>query len=107
VPNIFGINESTSALVFLHREYAGEYTLFTFFYWTIAPCISHTSPPSTSDFPGGEGETRFLNRGGLEHIQGETGLRALGFKKFDVPEGASMGETQAVFEANRILFSEV
>jgi hypothetical protein len=56
------------------------------------------------DFPGGEGESRFLNRGGQEHIQGETGLRALGFKKFDIPEGASMGETQAVLEANRMLF---
>ena len=67
----------------------------------------HTSPPRTSDFPGGEGESRFLNRGGQEHIQGETGLRALGFKKFDIPEGASVGETQAVLEANRILFSEV
>ena len=62
-----------------------------------------TSPPPTSDFPGGEGESRFLNRGGQEHIQGETGLRALGFKKFDTPEGASIGETQAILEANRIL----
>jgi hypothetical protein len=66
-----------------------------------------TSPPPTSDFPGGEGESRFLNRGGQEHIQGETGLRALGFKKFDTPEGASLGETQAVLEANSILFPEV
>jgi hypothetical protein len=66
-----------------------------------------TSPPPTSDFPGGEGESRFLNRGGREHIQGEIGLRALGFKKFDVPEGASVGETQAILEANRMLFSEV
>jgi len=66
-----------------------------------------TSPPPTSDFPGGEGESRFLNRGGQEHIQGETGLRALGFKKFDIPEGASIGETQAALEANRILFPEV
>jgi hypothetical protein len=65
-----------------------------------------SSPPPSSDFPGGEGESRFLNRGGQEHVQGETGLRALGFKKFDTPEGASMGETQAVLEANRILFPE-
>jgi len=64
------------------------------------------SPPPTSDFPGGEGESRFLNQGGQEHIQGETGLRALGFKKFDFPEGARMGEAQAVLEANRTLFSE-
>jgi len=66
-----------------------------------------TSPPPTSDFPGGEGESRFLNRGAQEHIQGETGLRALGFKKFDTPEGANLGGTQAVLEANRILFPEV
>lgn len=59
------------------------------------------------DFPGGEGESRFLNRGGQEHIQGETGLRAVGFKKFDTPEGASIGETQAILETNRILFPEV
>jgi hypothetical protein len=63
--------------------------------------------PCHSDFPGGEGESRFLNRGGQEHIQGETGLRALGFKKFDIAEGASIGETQAVFEANKMLFSEI
>ena len=65
------------------------------------------SPPPTSDFPGGEGESRFLNRGGQEHIQGEMGLRALGFKKFDTLEGASQGETQAVLEANSILSPEV
>ena len=63
---------------------------------------------TTSDFPGGEGESHFLNRGGLDHIQGgATGLRALGFKKFDVPEGASVGEAQAILEGNRILFPEV
>jgi len=59
------------------------------------------------DFPGGEGESRFLNRGGQEHIQGETGLRALGFKPFDIPAGASPGEMQAIVEANRILFPEL
>jgi hypothetical protein len=74
------------------------------FFIELAP---RTSSPSTSDFPGGEGESRFLNRGGQEHIQGETGRRALGFKKFDTPEGANMGETQAVLEANRMLFPEV
>jgi hypothetical protein len=62
---------------------------------------------ATSDFPGGEGESRFLNRGGLEHIQGDTGLRALGYKKFDIPEGAGAGETQAILEANGILFPDV
>lgn len=90
-------------MVFLHREYVGDFVLFTSFI-ELAP---RTSPPPTRDFPGGEGESRFLNRGGQEHIQGEMGLRALGFKKFDTPEGASLGETQAVLEANRILFSEV
>lgn len=74
------------------------------FFIELAP---RTSPPSTSDFPGGEGESHFLNRGGQELIQVETGFRALGFKKFDTPEGASMGETQAVLEANRTLFPEV
>ncbi|KAH9987943.1 hypothetical protein BJV74DRAFT_840599 [Russula compacta] len=60
------------------------------------------------DFPGGEGESHFLNRGGLDHIRGgATGLRALGFKKFDVPEGASVGEAQAILEGNRVLFPEV
>ena len=62
---------------------------------------------ATSDFPGGEGESRFLNRGGQEHIQGETGLRALGFKKFDIPEGADAGEVQAILEANEILFPDI
>ncbi|KAI0246765.1 DUF1479-domain-containing protein [Lactifluus subvellereus] len=59
------------------------------------------------DFPGGEGESRFLNRGGKEHIQGEAGLRALGFKKFDISQGVNAGEVQAILEANKILFSEV
>ena len=62
---------------------------------------------ATSDFPGGEGESRFLNRGGQEHIQGETGLRALGFKKFDIPEGVGAGEAQAILEANEMLFPDV
>jgi len=35
------------------------------------------------------------------------GLSALGFKKFDIPEGASIGETQAILEANRMLFPKV
>ena len=65
--------------------------------------IEHTS----SDFPGGEGESRFLNRGGEEHIQGETGLRALGFKEFDIPIGAGEGEALAILKANRILFPRV
>ncbi|KAI9508212.1 hypothetical protein F5148DRAFT_1275852 [Russula earlei] len=59
------------------------------------------------DFPGGKGESFFLSRGGQEHIQGRTGLRALGFKAFDIPAGASAGEAQAVLEANRILFPEI
>ena len=61
---------------------------------------------ATSDFPGGEGESHFLNRGGKEHIQGKAGLRALGFEKFDVPQGASAGEAQAILGANKILFPE-
>jgi len=85
-------------VVFLHRECVCAFVLFTSFYRAGTP---------TSDFPGGEGESRFLNRGGQQHIQGETGLRALGFKKFDTPEGASIGEMQGVLEANRILFPEV
>jgi hypothetical protein len=85
-------------VVFLHRECAVNsfYTSFT----ELAPCIL---PPPISDFPGGEGESRFLDRGGQEHIQGEMGLSALGFKKFDIPEGASIGETQAILEANKML----
>jgi len=69
-------------------------------------CFLAVVEHASSDFPGGEGESRFLNRGGEEHIQGETGLRALGFKKFDIPVGASEGEAQAILEANQILFPE-
>jgi hypothetical protein len=58
---------------------------------------------ANSDFPGGKGESRFLNRGGQEHIQGETGLRALGFKEFDIPVGAGEGEARAILGANQIL----
>ena len=60
-----------------------------------------------SDFPGGEGESHFLNRGGREHVQGgEAGLRALGLEKFGISEGASEGEAQAILEANKVLFAE-
>lgn len=89
-------------MVFLRRECAGNLILFF-----LVNNFTCTSPTPTSDFPGGAGESRFLNRGGQEHIQGETGFRALGFKKFEIPEGASIGETQAILEANKMLFSEV
>ena len=59
-----------------------------------------------SDFPGGEGESHFLNRGGREHAQGEAGLRALGLEKFEISEGASEGEAQSILEANEVLFAE-
>ncbi|KAH9012229.1 DUF1479-domain-containing protein [Lactarius deliciosus] len=58
------------------------------------------------DFPGGEGESYFLNRGGREHAHGEAGVRALGLEKFDILEGASEGEAQTILEANRLLFAE-
>ena len=60
-----------------------------------------------SDFPGGEGESHFLNRGGREHAQGEAGLRAIGVEKFDILEGASEGEAHTILEANKILFAKV
>jgi len=59
------------------------------------------------DFPGGEGESYFLNRGGREHAQGEAGLRAIGMEKFDILEGASEGEAQTILAANELLFAEV
>ena len=62
---------------------------------------------SFSDFPGGEGESYFLNRGGREHAQGEAGLRAIGVGKFDTLEGASEGEAQTILEANKLLFAEL
>jgi hypothetical protein len=58
------------------------------------------------DFPGGEGESSFLNRGGREHANGEAGLRALGLQKFDILKGASEGEAQTIIEANKLLFTE-
>ncbi|KAH8982918.1 DUF1479-domain-containing protein [Lactarius hatsudake] len=58
------------------------------------------------DFPGGEGESYFLNRGGREHAHGEAGIRALGLEKFDILEGASEGEAQTILEANRLLFAD-
>jgi hypothetical protein len=95
VQDIFEISESTLTAAFLPRKPRDS------LHWN-----SLRITLVTSDFPGGEGESRFLNRGGKEHIQGETGHRALGFKKFDVPQGASPGEAQAIFEANKILFPE-
>ena len=60
-----------------------------------------------SDFPGGEGESHFLNRGGREHAQEEAGLRTIGVEKFDILEGASEGEAHTILEANKILFAKV
>ncbi|KAI0260969.1 hypothetical protein BC834DRAFT_925695 [Gloeopeniophorella convolvens] len=56
------------------------------------------------DFPGGEGESRFLNRGGKEHADGEAGRRVIGFERFVLPDDATAGEAQAIREANEILF---
>lgn len=91
--NIFKFSESSSIAAFLPRE-SGKI------------CFLAVVEHAGSDFPGGEGESRFLNRGGEEHIQGETGLRALGFKEFDVPIGAGEGEARAILKANQILFPE-
>lgn len=56
------------------------------------------------DFPGGEGESRFVQRGGPEHAHGEEGRRLLGFEKFNVPIDASSAERSVIEEANKLLF---
>ncbi|BGP43456.1 hypothetical protein JCM10449v2_007491 [Rhodotorula kratochvilovae] len=58
------------------------------------------------DFPGGEGESRFVGRAGVTDTHegsGEEGRRALGAEKFVVREGETPGGRRVVEEANRIL----
>ncbi|KZV65342.1 DUF1479-domain-containing protein [Peniophora sp. CONT] len=56
------------------------------------------------DFPGGEGESHFVQRAGAEHAHGEEGRRLLGFEKFDVPADASSAERSVIARANELLF---
>lgn len=59
-------------------------------------------PPS--DFPGGEGESRFKGRAIPEDVRNVEGCRILGFAPFDVPQDATEGARMVIEEANSILF---
>ena len=77
-----------------------------------APCVARDISLSSElsdlsfhrDFPGGEGETLFVQRGGAEHAHGQEGRRLLGFERFDVPAGASPAEMTVINRANELLF---
>ncbi|KAH7883473.1 hypothetical protein F5I97DRAFT_1982147 [Phlebopus sp. FC_14] len=53
------------------------------------------------DFPGGEGESRFLGRGMLQDINSREGQQALGFEPFVAADEA---KSKLVNEANKLLF---
>ncbi|KAI0317605.1 DUF1479-domain-containing protein [Amylostereum chailletii] len=59
------------------------------------------------DFPGGFGESTFVNRGSAADAHGVAGRRLLGFEKFEVPAGSTHGEAEVIRAANEILFSEL
>ncbi|KAM0752554.1 DUF1479-domain-containing protein [Meredithblackwellia eburnea MCA 4105] len=57
------------------------------------------------DFPGGAGESTFVDRGGKENISGKAGLQAMGFVPFDIVRsvGGSAKSEEMRIEANEIL----
>lgn len=56
------------------------------------------------DFPGGEGESHFIQRGTPEHVRSMEGRRVLGFEKFEVRPGATAAEEDVIRRANEVLF---
>ncbi|TFY59587.1 hypothetical protein EVJ58_g5681, partial [Rhodofomes roseus] len=56
------------------------------------------------DFPGGEGESQFVGRVGIENITDVTARRMFGLSPFEKPADASPGESNLIETANRILF---
>ncbi|GAA6037624.1 hypothetical protein JCM8097_006148 [Rhodosporidiobolus ruineniae] len=59
-------------------------------------------PPQ--DFPGGEGETRFVGRGSEKDILSEDGRKAIGYKPFEPAQNETEGGRRVIEEANKILF---
>ncbi|KAI0669555.1 DUF1479-domain-containing protein [Trametes maxima] len=55
------------------------------------------------DFPGGEGESKFVNRVKLEDITHVDGRRVLGFEPFGYDSFLNEGERQVIAAANEIL----
>ncbi|BGP20077.1 hypothetical protein JCM10213_002673 [Rhodosporidiobolus nylandii] len=59
-------------------------------------------PPQ--DFPGGAGETQFVERGSEKDILSEAGRKAIGYSPFVAGEDETEGGREVIEEANRILF---
>jgi hypothetical protein len=58
------------------------------------------------DFPGGKGENEHVDRPTLDTLKAvadKTGLKAMGFAKFDDSTGSSAGERAVFAKANEIL----
>ncbi|KAM5537853.1 hypothetical protein V8D89_008495 [Ganoderma adspersum] len=55
------------------------------------------------DFPGGEGESRFVGRGTVDDITHTDGRRMLGFEPFKYASFVNEGERKAITAANKIL----
>lgn len=58
------------------------------------------------DFPGGEGESRFVGRAGVQDTHegsGEEGRRAVGAERFVVSEGETEGGKTVIEQANKVL----
>ena len=52
-----------------------------------------------SDFPGGEGESKFIGRADADNIQTSEGRQLLGLEPFDNTSGS-----RVISQANKILF---
>lgn len=55
------------------------------------------------DFPGGEGESRFIGRGTVDDVKHMDGRRMLGFEPFKYSSFVNDGERKAINAANEIL----
>lgn len=55
-------------------------------------------PPS--DFPGGKGESEFVDRGAVGDVKGSEARRAMGLEKLEIPEGAKEAEKRLVEACN-------
>ncbi|TIA86916.1 hypothetical protein E3P99_03540 [Wallemia hederae] len=56
------------------------------------------------DFPGGDGESRFVGRMNPEDVEAGPSRQLLGLEPFPIPPGASPGAKRTVKKANEILF---
>ena len=60
-------------------------------------------PPS--DFPQGEGESKFVGRQLAEDVKGNNARQLLGLQPFAYPTNVTIGAKRVIDKSNKILFS--